>query len=65
MYLDILQNLNFTCNLFRYANKDRGGSYHLARGNANNVVGGRFGAREPGTDEIKETIYTAGPRGYV
>ncbi|XP_045446445.1 uncharacterized protein LOC123654592 [Melitaea cinxia] len=49
---------------FGYANKDRGGSYHLARGNANNVVGGRFGAREPGTDEIKETIYTAGPRGF-
>nr|XP_026490034.1 uncharacterized protein LOC113396348 [Vanessa tameamea] len=49
---------------FGYANKDRGGSYHLAHGNANKVVGGRFGSREPGTDEIKETIYTAGPRGF-
>ncbi|CAG4977542.1 unnamed protein product [Colias eurytheme] len=49
---------------FGYANKDRGASYHLARGNANGVVGGRFGSREPGTEEIKETIYTAGPRGF-
>ncbi|CAF4901529.1 unnamed protein product [Pieris macdunnoughi] len=49
---------------FGYVNKDRGSSYHLAKGNANGVVGGRFGAREPGTEEVKETIYTAGPRGF-
>ncbi|XP_050681694.1 uncharacterized protein LOC126977060 isoform X2 [Leptidea sinapis] len=49
---------------FGYANKDRGASYHLARGNSNGVVGGRFGAREPGTEEVKETVYTAGPRGF-
>ncbi|CAH2075521.1 unnamed protein product, partial [Iphiclides podalirius] len=49
---------------FGYANKDRGGSYHLARGNQNGVVGGRFGARDPATDTVKETIYTAGPRGF-
>ncbi|XP_014371753.2 uncharacterized protein LOC106721345 [Papilio machaon] len=49
---------------FGYANKDRGGSYHLARGNQNGVVGGRFGARDPASDTVKETIYTAGPRGF-
>ncbi|XP_032511599.2 uncharacterized protein LOC116766052 [Danaus plexippus] len=49
---------------FGYANKDRGGSYHLAQGSSKGLVGGRFGAREPGTDEVKETIYTAGPRGF-
>ncbi|CAK1552858.1 unnamed protein product [Leptosia nina] len=49
---------------FGYVNKDRGSSYHLAKGNANGVVGGRFGSREPGTEEVKETIYTAGPRGF-
>ncbi|KAL4703038.1 hypothetical protein ACJJTC_004097, partial [Scirpophaga incertulas] len=47
-----------------YANKDRGQSYHLAHGNANGVVGGRFGARDPATDTVKETVYTAGPRGF-
>ncbi|CAH0407902.1 unnamed protein product [Chilo suppressalis] len=49
---------------FGYSNKDRGQSYHLAHGNANGVVGGRFGARDPATDTVKETIYTAGPRGF-
>ncbi|XP_041976209.1 uncharacterized protein LOC121730996 [Aricia agestis] len=49
---------------FGYANKDRGASYHLSHSNSNGVVGGRFGARDPGTNEIKETIYTAGPRGF-
>ncbi|XP_072940588.1 uncharacterized protein Cpr73D [Epargyreus clarus] len=49
---------------FGYSNKDRGGSYHIAKGNPNGVVGGRFGAREPGTDVVKETVYTAGPRGF-
>ncbi|XP_060801078.1 uncharacterized protein LOC106141514 [Amyelois transitella] len=49
---------------FGYANPDRGQSYHLAHGNANGLVGGRFGAKDPKTDTIKETIYTAGPRGF-
>ncbi|CAB3243373.1 unnamed protein product [Arctia plantaginis] len=49
---------------FGYANKDRGASYHLAHGNTNGLVGGRFGAKEPGTDVVKETVYTAGPRGF-
>ncbi|XP_030037180.2 uncharacterized protein LOC115452726 isoform X1 [Manduca sexta] len=49
---------------FGYSNKDRGSSYHLAHGNANGVVGGRFGGTDPATDTIKETIYTAGPRGF-
>lgn len=47
----------------RYANKDRGASYHLAHANTNGVVGGRFGAKDPATDTVKETVYTAGPRG--
>lgn len=47
----------------RYANKDRGASYHLAHGNTNGLVGGRFGAKEAGTEVVKETVYTAGPRG--
>ncbi|XP_012550706.1 cuticular protein RR-1 motif 47 isoform X1 [Bombyx mori] len=49
---------------FGYANKDRGSSYHLAHGTANGVVGGRFGGKDPATDTVKETIYTAGPRGF-
>ncbi|XP_028162361.1 uncharacterized protein LOC114354271 isoform X1 [Ostrinia furnacalis] len=49
---------------FGYTNKDRGQSYHLSHGNANGVVGGRFGARDPATDTVKETVYTAGPRGF-
>ncbi|XP_031769567.2 uncharacterized protein LOC113511753 isoform X3 [Galleria mellonella] len=49
---------------FGYSNKDRGASYHLAHGNANGLVGGRFGARDPATDTVKETVYTAGPRGF-
>ncbi|XP_075970874.1 cuticular protein 73D isoform X2 [Anticarsia gemmatalis] len=49
---------------FGYANKDRGASYHLAHGNTNGVVGGRFGAKDPATDTVKETVYTAGPRGF-
>ncbi|XP_034824897.1 uncharacterized protein Cpr73D [Maniola hyperantus] len=49
---------------FGYTNKDIGASYHLAQGNINGVVGGRFGARDPSNNEIKETIYTAGPRGF-
>ncbi|XP_053603098.1 uncharacterized protein Cpr73D isoform X2 [Plodia interpunctella] len=49
---------------FGYANPDRGQSYHLAHGNSNGLVGGRFGAKDPATDTVKETIYTAGPRGF-
>ncbi|XP_037978543.2 collagen alpha-1(I) chain isoform X1 [Plutella xylostella] len=49
---------------FGYSNKDIGSSYHLAHGNANKVVGGRFGARDPATNTVKETVYTAGPRGF-
>ncbi|KAM3961603.1 cuticular protein 73D [Aphomia sociella] len=49
---------------FGYTNTDRGASYHLAHGNANGLVGGRFGARDPATDTVKETVYTAGPRGF-
>ncbi|XP_026739644.1 uncharacterized protein LOC113502321 [Trichoplusia ni] len=49
---------------FGYANKDRGASYHLAHGNTNGVVGGRFGSKDPASDTVKETVYTAGPRGF-
>ncbi|KAJ8732960.1 hypothetical protein PYW07_015559 [Mythimna separata] len=49
---------------FGYANKDRGASYHLAHANSNGVVGGRFGAKDPATDTVKETVYTAGARGF-
>ncbi|XP_063360943.1 uncharacterized protein LOC134650049 [Cydia amplana] len=49
---------------FGYANKDRGSSYHLAHANANKVVGGRFGAVDPASGTVKETVYTAGPRGF-
>ncbi|KAJ0179723.1 hypothetical protein K1T71_004314 [Dendrolimus kikuchii] len=49
---------------FGYTNKDRGSSYHLAHGNPNGLVGGRFGSKDPATDTVKETIYTAGPRGF-
>ncbi|KOB69678.1 putative cuticle protein [Operophtera brumata] len=38
--------------------------YHLAHGNTNGVVGGRFGGKDPATDTVKEVIYTAGPRGF-
>lgn len=47
----------------RYNNHDEGSSYHVAHGNSAKVVGGRFGARDPATGTIKETVYTAGPRG--
>ncbi|XP_049866374.1 protein SPT2 homolog [Pectinophora gossypiella] len=49
---------------FGYANKDNGQSYHLAHSNAAGVVGGRFGAKDPATNTVKETVYTAGPRGF-
>lgn len=48
-----------------YNNKDRGASYHLAQANRANVVQGRFGSRDPKDNIIKETVYTAGPRGYA
>lgn len=48
----------------RYANDDEGSSYHISQANRANVVRGRFGSRDPETGGIKETVYTAGPRGY-
>ncbi|KAI5644062.1 insect cuticle protein domain-containing protein [Phthorimaea operculella] len=49
---------------FGYANKDSGQSYHLAHANNQGVVGGRFGAKDPATNTVKETVYSAGPRGF-
>ena len=50
---------------FRYKNSDYGQHYHQATGNARQVVKGRYGSRAADTGKVEETVYTAGPRGYV
>jgi len=49
----------------RHANDDIGGYYHSASGTPDNTVRGRYGSRSPASGQIEETVYTAGPRGWV
>ena len=42
-----------------------GSHYHSETGTANKVVRGRYGSRSADTGRVDETVYTAGPRGYV
>lgn len=49
----------------RHANDDIGGYYHSASGTPDNIVRGRYGSRSPASGQIEETVYTAGPRGWV
>lgn len=51
--------------IFSYSNSDEGSHYHEASGNPKVLVRGRYGARNPETQKIDETVYTAGPRGLV
>lgn len=51
--------------LDRHANDDIGGYYHSASGTPDNIVRGRYGSRSPASGQIEETVYTAGPRGWV
>lgn len=60
--LQLLPNGGFS---FGFANRDRGAAFHEARGTPDKVVRGRFGSRSPANGRIEETVYTAGPRGYV
>ncbi|VVC40158.1 Insect cuticle protein [Cinara cedri] len=46
---------------FRYGDRNQ---FHSAAANKDNVVSGRFGSRNPETDRIVQTSYSAGPRGF-
>lgn len=58
-----LRLLFFFCSLKN--SETVGGHYHTASGNPKTIVRGRFGSRQPDTGRVEETVYTAGPRGWV
>ncbi|XP_011212953.2 uncharacterized protein LOC105232792 [Bactrocera dorsalis] len=49
---------------FRHSNDDIGSFYHSASSSPDNIVQGRYGARNPSTGQLEEVVYTAGPRGF-
>ncbi|GAB0100339.1 uncharacterized protein DMENIID0001_163650 [Sergentomyia squamirostris] len=49
---------------FGLSTNDKGGHYHMSSGNPKTIIRGRYGARNPETGSIDETVYTAGARGF-